>query len=280
MTVSEHTRTSPLVAVAGSDGPAPGEGTRGEAADRSIVGRLDAILAAFEDHDRALSLGEISHRVQLPKSTVHRLAEQLCSVGWLQRNSGGYRVGLKLLQLGGVALQRNSLRERAYRHIYPLAVRTGLAVQLAILDHGAVVYLERVVLAGFGLPTRVGGREPAYCTALGKAMLAFEDEPTRSAALADMPRRTASTITDPRAMRAELEAVRRTGFAVDRGEGYRDLACVAAPIRSSGRSIGAVSVSGPLGRVRPQALIQEVRNVAAAVWEGRAAPFPPLPAAL
>lgn len=249
-----------------------GQRSREGAAGRSLVSKLDAILAAFADHDRALSLSEISHRVGLPKSTVHRLADQLCSVGWLQRNSGGYRVGLKLLELGGVALQRNSLRETAYRHLYPLAKRTGLAVQLAILDHDAVVYLERVLLTVLDLPTRVGGREPAYCTALGKAMLAFEDPATRSTALAHLPRRTETTITDPRAMDAELEGIRRRGIAVDRGEGYRGVACVAAPIRSSsGRAIGAVSVTGPIALVRPQALLQEVRNTAAAVWEGRPA---------
>jgi DNA-binding IclR family transcriptional regulator len=156
----------------------------------TVVGRLEAILASFDGCDRALSLSEISHRVGLPKSTVHRLANQLCAVGWLERNSGGYRVGLKLLELGSVALQRTGLREAAYKHLHSLALRTGLVVHLGILDHGEVVYLDRVTTTRVSLPTRVGGREPAYCTALGKVMLAFEDPARQALALASKRRRS------------------------------------------------------------------------------------------
>jgi DNA-binding IclR family transcriptional regulator len=238
---------------------------------RTVLGRLDAILASFGTSDRVLSLSEISRRIGLPKSTVHRLADQLCAVGWLERNSGGYRVGLKLLELGGVALQRNGLREVAFRHIYALAQKTGLAVQLAILDHNEVVYLERIVLTRFRVPTRVGGRQPAYCTALGKAMLAFEDEPNQESVLANMPRRTEFTITDPQALRAQFADICRTGIAYDREEAYNGLACVASPIRSSGRAIGALSVTGPVGRLPLQTIAQEVRNTALAVWAGHPA---------
>ncbi len=115
---------------------------------------------------------------------MHRLANQLCAVGWLERNSGGYRVGLKLLELGSVALQRTGLREAAFKHLHSLALRTGLVVHLGILDHGEVVYLDRVTTTRVSLPTRVGGREPAYCTALGKVLLAFEDPASQASALA------------------------------------------------------------------------------------------------
>ncbi len=242
-----------------------------EAPERSVVGRLDLILSAFAEGDRALSLSDISHRVGLPKSTVHRLADQLCSAGWLERNSGGYRVGLKLLELGGVALQRNNLREIASRHLYPLAFKTGLSVQLAIYDHGSVVYLERISLVRLDLPNRVGGRESAYCTGLGKALLAFQGEAEVAAALRSLPRRTEATITDPRALQAELENVRRTNVAYDRGEAFPGIFCIAAPVRSSGQAIGAVSVTGPVERLRSPSLAHDVRATAMAVWEGRSA---------
>lgn len=191
-----------------------------EVPERSVVGRLDLILSAFTANDRALSLSDVSHRVGLPKSTVHRLADQLCHAGWLERNSGGYRVGLKLLELGGVALQRNNLREVASRHLYPLAFKTGLTVQLAIYDQGSVVYLERISLVRRDLPNRVGGRESAVCTALGKALLAFQGDAEVARVLRSLPRRTDATITDPNALRAELDAVRRTNVAYDRGEAF------------------------------------------------------------
>jgi DNA-binding IclR family transcriptional regulator len=239
------------------------------------VGRLNCIMSAFTGGDRAMSLSDISHRVGLPKSTVHRLADQLCSTGWLERNSGGYRVGLKLLELGGVALQRNNLREIASRHLYPLAFKTGLSAQLAIYDQGSVVFLERISLVRRDLPSRVGGREPAYCTALGKALLAFQGDAEVAAALAALPRRTEATITDPRVLHAELETVRRTGVAHDRGEAYPGMACVAAPVRSSGQAIGAVSITGPADRLRSPSLAHDVRATALAVWEGRAATATP-----
>ena len=164
----------------------------------TVVGRLEAILASFDGCDHALGLSEISHRVGLPKSTVHRLANQLCAVGWLERNSGGYRVGLRLLELGSVALQRTGLREAAYKHMHSLAQRTGLVVHLGILDHGEVVYLDRVSTTRVSLPTRVGGREPAYCTALGKVMLAFEDPASQASALALKSARGKTALTRPR----------------------------------------------------------------------------------
>jgi DNA-binding IclR family transcriptional regulator len=255
------------------DGTTPVDplGTEGDSPYRTVLGRLDAILASFVSNDRVLALSEISRRVGLPKSTVHRLADQLCAVGWLERNSGGYRVGLKLLELGGIALQRNGLREVAYRHVHALAQKTGLAVQLAILDHSEVVYLELILPTRFKLPTRVGGRQPAYCTGLGKAMLAFEDEPSQASVLANMPRRTEATITDPRALKAEFDGICRTGIAYDREEAYEGLVCVASPIRSSGRAIGAVSVTGTIGRMHVHSVAQEVRNTAVAIWGGRAA---------
>jgi len=240
----------------------------------TVVGRLEAILASFDGCDRALGVSEISHRVGLPKSTVHRLANQLCAVGWLERNSGGYRVGLKLLELGSVALQRTGLREAAYKHLHSLAVRTGLVVHLGILDHGEVVYLDRVTTTRVSLPTRVGGREPAYCTALGKVMLAFADPASQAAALASSRRRTEFTIIEPRAIQCALDSARQTGVAYDREEAYRGLGCVASPIRSGDRVIGAVSVTGPIARIRAHSLVYEVRNTAVAIWSGDVVPLP------
>jgi len=240
----------------------------------TVVGRLEAILASFDGSDHSLGLSEISHRVGLPKSTVHRLANQLCAVGWLERNSGGYRVGLRLLEIGSIALQRTGLREAAFRHLHSLAQRTGMVVHLGILDQGEVVYLDRVSATRVSLPTRVGGREPAYCTALGKVLLAFEDPARQASALCGMRRRTEFTVIEPRAIQASLDSAKQTGIAYDREEAYKGLGCVASPIRSGGRVIGAVSVTGPIARIRAHSLVHEVRNTAAAIWSGDVVPLP------
>jgi DNA-binding IclR family transcriptional regulator len=213
-----------------------------------------------------LSLADLNKRTHLPKSTLHRLIDQLCQVGWLERDRGGYRVGVRMFELGTLAVNGGRLHEAAFPHLQTLAARTGLAAQLAVLDQAEVVYLERIVVGPVRLPTRRGGRKPAYCTALGKALAAYDDDARHTVISAPMPRKTEKTITDPAALWAELDRVRQTGVALDRGEAYADLVCVAAPIRGSGRAIGAVSVTGPAGRMRWGVVSEAVRSTAASIW--------------
>jgi len=234
--------------------------------EHTVLGRSASIMEAFNGAQKVLSLGDLNRRTHLPKSTLHRLLDQLCQVGWLERDTGGYRVGLRLFELGTLAVEGNRLHEAAFPHLQSLAGRTGLAAQLAILDRADVVYLERIVVGPIRLPTRRGGRKPAYCTALGKAMVAYDDAATHTVFTAPMPRKTEKTITEPYVLWTELQRVREAGVAFDRGEAYEELVCVAAPIRSAGRPIGAVSVTGPAGRMRWGVATEAVRSTAAAIW--------------
>jgi DNA-binding IclR family transcriptional regulator len=234
--------------------------------EHTVLGRSAAIMEAFNGAAPVLSLADLNKRTRLPKSTLHRLVDQLCQVGWLERDHGGYRVGLRMFELGTLAVDGNRLHDAAFPHLQALASRTGLAAQLAILDHAEVVYLERVVVGLIRLPTRRGGRKPAYCTALGKALAAYDDDAIRAVISAPMPRKTAKTITEPVALWTELKGVREAGVAFDRGEAYKELVCVAAPIRSSGHAIAAVSVTGPAERMRWSVATEAVRSTAAAIW--------------
>ena len=144
-------------------------------------------MEAFNGAQQVLSLADLNKRTRLPKSTLHRLVDQLCQVGWLERDHGGYRVGLRMFEFGTLAVDGNRLHEAAFPHLQALASRTGLAAQLAILDHAEVVYLERIVVGPIRLPTRRGGRKPAYCTALGKAMAAYDDDAIQTVMAAPMP---------------------------------------------------------------------------------------------
>lgn len=233
---------------------------------RTVLGRVAAIITAFNGGQQVLSLGELSECTGLPKSTVHRLADQLCQVGWVERDPGGYRVGMRLFELGSLAVDGSRLHEAAFPHLQALAVKTGMSAQLGILDKAEVVYLERVVVGPLRLPTRRGGRNPAYCTALGKAMAAFDDEVIGAVIASQLPRRTANTITEPFALRTEFDRIREAGVAFDRGEAFEQLVCVAAPIRNSGRTIGAVSVTAPAGSMRWSMATEAVRSTAAAIW--------------
>ena len=234
--------------------------------EHTVLGRSASIMEAFNGAKQVLSLADLNKRTRLPKSTLHRLVDQLCQVGWLERDHGGYRIGLRMFELGTLAVEGNRLHEAAFPHLQALASRTGLAAQLAILDHAEVVYLERIVVGPIRLPTRRGGRKPAYCTALGKAIAAYDDGAMHAVISAPMPRKTAKTITEPVALWTELKRVREAGVAYDRGEAYEELVCVAAPIRSSGQAIAAVSVTGPAGRMRWSVVTEAVRGTAAAIW--------------
>ena len=250
--------------------PAPNEPTSGgDEPRRSVLGRVDTIIGAFDTSDSALTLHELTERTGLPKSTVHRMVDQLVGIGWIERDVAGYRIGMRLFEIGGLASRRSRLSDLAYPHLHALSVATGLAVQMAILDGTDVVYLERIPMRGLRLPTRQGGRQPAYCTALGKAMLAFDAAAASDVLAEELPGRTSRTLTEPRDLEIELERIAETGLAFDHQESYQGLACVAAPLRGSGRAIGAVSVTGPVARIDLHGVAPLVRNTATAIWNER-----------
>ena len=240
-----------------------------------MVGRLEAILASFDGCDHALGLSEISHRVGLPKSTVHRLANQLCAVGWLERNSGGYRVGLKLLELGSVALQRTGLREAAFKHLHSLALRTGLVVHLGILDHGEVVYLDRVTHHP-GLAAHPGGRPRArllHRARQGHAGVRGPGQPGVGAGAACGGAPSSPSSSRGRS-RPPWTARGRPASPTTGKRPTRAWAASRPPSAAATGSIGAVSVTGPIARIRAHSLVHEVRNTAVAIWSGDVVPLP------
>jgi DNA-binding IclR family transcriptional regulator len=246
----------------------PDEGQEAEPR-RSVLGRVDCIIGAFDGFEGALSLHELTERTGLPKSTVHRMVDQMATIGWIERDLSGYRIGMRLFEIGGLAQRHRRLSDVAHPHLHALSAATGFAVQMAILDGSEVVYLERIPVQGFRLPTRQGGRQPAYCTALGKVMLAFDEEAAAEVLSQELPERTPRTLTDHRELELELERIAAEGLALDHQESYEGLACVAAPLRNSGRAIGAVSVTGPVEHIDLHGVAPLVRSTAATIWNER-----------
>ena len=199
----------------------PGTHESGDAG-RTVMGRIAAIMEAFDQGEQVLSLVELSQRAHLPKSTVHRLAEQMrdASAG----SSGTTTATGSGCGCSSSGVSRSSATSSVTRRS-PTCTRsprkTGLAVQLGVLDRGEVVYLERVVVDGFRLPTRLGGRMPAYCTGLGKSMLAFDDSAAEAVLGSELRRRTENTITEPDLLRSNLAQVRASGVAFDLNECVR-----------------------------------------------------------
>ena len=194
----------------------------------AVIDRISLILDAF-DGPGHLTLAQIVRRTRLPRSSAHRMLERM--------------------------VQLRSLLGELHR-------ATGLVVHLAVLDGADVVYLEKV--GDQRIPTRVGARQPAHCTAVGKAILAYCDDDTE---LDLRVRETKYSISSSAQLAVELAKVRAHGVAFEREESLLGFGCVAAPIGCPGEAVAAVSVCGPMNRMMfDQRLAAPVRMTAMGIW--------------
>jgi DNA-binding IclR family transcriptional regulator len=258
---TSSTREVPSTAASTDEDP------RTEAERRSVLGRAAALLNAFTEREPVLSLGQLTERTALPRSTAHRLAESLVSVGWLERDLAGYRVGLRLFEVGALVINVNRLRDSASVWLQEAHEMSRNAVHLAVLDGFDVVYLDKVCSRELDVPSRIGGRMPAYCTALGKAILAFAPEADIDLLIGDGLRaRTARTVVVPAAFRASIAETRAVGVAFESEEAVLGVSCVAAPIRGSGRAIASISITGPSRRFDADRNARIVKRAAEGIW--------------
>src|SRR5438105_3087099 len=207
------------------------------------------ILSAFSPERPSMTVSELAVAVALPQSTVFRLVTTLEHLGYLVRDpeTKRYRHSARMITLGLTALDSLDLRERALPYMQALSERTHETVKLAILDGVEIVFLASVVVREkLSMPTPAGHRLPAYCTALGKALLAFQPPEQWDALLAmiDFQPRTPRTITDPARFKAELLRTRERGYALGNQEMIAGESSIAAPLRDrQGLAVAAVNVS-------------------------------------
>src|ERR1700739_3098795 len=141
----------------------------------AVIDRISLVLDAFDGPGR-LSLAQVVRRTGLPRSSAHRMLERLVQLRWLRRNGRDYELGMRLVELGSLAVHQDRLVSAAGPLLGELHRATGLVVHLAVLDGPDVVYLEKIgEPMTAAIPTRVGARQPAHCTAVGKAILAHRD---------------------------------------------------------------------------------------------------------
>jgi IclR family pca regulon transcriptional regulator len=226
-----------------------------------------AILSAFRSGRPLLGISEIGREIGLGRSTTHRYVATLATLGYLQQDAATkkYRLGPRVLDLGFSAINSMELREVAAPHLRRLSDETGYTVNMAILDGADVVYVERCRSTQAGqreidLNLHVGSRLPAYCTSLGKVLLAFLPDAERTAVLdrVDFAQRGPNTIVSRRALEAELDRVREAGFAANNEELAYGLRSIAAPVFAhDGSAVGAVNLAAhssmmPMGRLAEQ----------------------------
>jgi IclR family acetate operon transcriptional repressor len=221
------------------------------------IERAIAILKAFSTEKEEMGVTELSRKLNLHKSTVSRLLTSLQREGLVEENlvTRKYRLGMALVTLGGLVLQRLDVGQTARPLMATLSDMTQETVILAIKDE-----VEAVNVAQVPSPQMVkhiewvGRRTPLHCTAVGKVLLAYSPAAGQEDFIArGLPRYTPNTITAPDLLCQELERVREQGFATGREEFEVGLNEIAAPIYDhTSDVVAAVSVSGPAFRLSPE----------------------------
>lgn len=220
-----------------------------------VLDRALAVLEVLSQEGPDLSLAEISEKVKLHKSTAHRLMMVMERYKLIEKNStsGRYRLGLKLFELGTKAVSQLDLRERAHPYLERVVLESGETVHLCILDDAEVVYMDKVEPArSVRMASSVGRRNPAYCTAVGKAIMAHLPVAQVEAIVRKQGLRplTKNTITSLAELKAELAKIRTRGYAIDDEEIEEGVRCVGCVVQGpSGEPVAAISISGPTFRV-------------------------------
>lgn len=230
-----------------------------------MLERANALLSAFGPRHRYLTLSQIVVRTGLPKSTVHRTAQQMAKLGWLSYEDGRYSLGTRIFELAGLSSVRHELREAALPFMEDLYEATHVTVHLGVREGLEVLYIEKIT--GHDKITelsQVGGRMPLYCTGLGKSILAFSPPALVDEVIAaGLPALTEATITSPTRLRRELQQISVNGIAFDREEASVGVCCVSAPVFGADRTVvAAMSVTGRIGRNRLDRLAPAVMAAA------------------
>ena len=240
------------------------------AADGTVAKALD-VLDLVARHARPVRFSDLLAESPFPKATLYRLLQTLVAQGMLAHDpdSGCYTLGIRLVRLAHAAWQQSSLAPIARPHLDRLSAEVGETVHLAQLDHAQVLYVDkRNARDPVPMYSQAGKVGPAYCTGVGKAMLAFVPERQLPGILAQQSwhRFTGKTLTTPEAMQAELVTIRARGYAFDDEEHEPGIICVALPILSSqDRVLGAVSVTSTTARstlAALEGLVPLIRDIA------------------
>lgn len=211
------------------------------------------ILSVFSEGRPVLGIADIAREVDLNKSTTFRYVATLAKLDYLQQDpdTKKYSLGSRVVDLGFAAINSMEITRIAARHLQALSDETGYTVSMAVLDGPDIVYVDRRRSGrsgafGMELNLHVGSRLPAYCTAMGKVLLAHRDPSALKVVLdrTDLARRGPKTITAREQLMSTLVRVRRTDLAVNDEELAPGLRSVAAPVRDrSGSVVAAVSIS-------------------------------------
>ena len=233
------------------------------------IERASSILDILGQSPDGISIRELSSKIKLPKGTIHRLLSSLSYFGYVRQDpkTRNYLLGFKLVELGNLLLNQLDLRKEAEPFLKDLAERTKETVHMVLLDRNEVVYIDKVETdqhtSGLRMASRVGLRNPAHSSAVGKILLAHfsEEELNNFTKEKGLLKRTENTITDPGRLREHLSIVRAQGYAIDDEENEKGIRCVAAPIYNEvGKPVAAMSISGPAFRIMKKVIQESLKK--------------------
>lgn len=210
----------------------------------SVTSRVLALLGAFDEHHRMLTLTDLARRAGVPVPTAHRLVAELVAGGALARRpSGEYVVGRKLWDVGLLAPVEMGLRRVAEPFLHDIHATTRATVHLAVRDGDEVLYLERMRgLGSVPVVSQIGSTLPMHCTGVGKVLLAHAPDDVQRRVLHSLRRVTRYTVTQPGLLQQQLEAVRRDGLAVTTEEMTLGACSVAVPVLRDDEVVAAIGV--------------------------------------
>ncbi len=257
--------------------PDPGSPTTqsGRQTVQSVERTFD-VLEALAAARQPIPISELSQRLGLHISTVHRLLGTLIERGYARQDaaSGRYGVGPRLVELAGGLNEQVDLRQETRPFLEQLAAQVGETANLSVRSGNNLVYIDQVQSARLvRMFTRVGSSAPLYCTGSGKLFLAyspnFEQDLNRYLLETTLEAHTPATLTTPQQLRDELRRIQQRGYSFDNEEMEEGVVCVAAPVFDGEKQVvAAISVSGPTGRMLSRdtgRIIEPVRQSAATI---------------
>jgi len=234
---------------------------------KSVVRALN-ILECLAESKSGLGITELGLRLDLPKSTIHRLLNTLSHKGYvIQQNKGeGYELGFKILHLYGSLIENTDIRQVARGFMEELVREIGETAHLVIRDGNEVVYIDKVEGLTKGsairMASQIGKRSYMHSTAVGKVLLSDLEWADIEIILteAGMPKFTEQTITNINMFKEHIKEVKENGWAMDDIENEEGIRCIAAPLRDyTGKIVAAISISGPSVRVTKEKAVQKLK---------------------
>jgi len=226
--------------------------------------RAAKLLECFSLENPALTNSQLARMLRLNKSTITRLVYSLKDAGFLRKDpkTGEYSLTYRLFRIGSVYINQIGFRTKARPLLSELASSIQETVHLAVLNDFEVFYIDKFEGSqSVGMMSRIGYKSPAYCTGVGKILLAHlsEDEIDRYLRFIELKRYTPNTITNSEELKLHLQRIQRQGYTMDDSEHEADIKCVAAPLHdATGNVVASISIAGPGFRMNRERMEKEL----------------------